>query len=239
MKSFKLLSKLSDADETNIFKRLTKLGEEYGEFCSAALEEDGFKVSKKNLSEKALREHILEEGVDTIMMCFDILRHKGFSMDEIEDMMEDKLQVWESILIGKGLIESVVEDPKSHMIQNAMKCLECGKIIQSRYTHDYEKCGCANGVMVDGGLDYQRYSFADKTKIESYTINSSDSFEYTKSKLLWGTYGKNNDQPLKYVPLIDCETEHLQAILKNMYNIRQIHKTVIISILKDRGVYGE
>ena len=31
---------------------------------------------------------------------------------------------------------------------------------------------------------------------------------------LWGTYGKSGRDPIKYVRLCDCETDHLQNILK-------------------------
>jgi hypothetical protein len=33
----------------------------------------------------------------------------------------------------------------------------------------------------------------------------------------WGTFGKSGKEPLKYVKLIDCSTEHLEAILQQPY----------------------
>ena len=47
-----------------------------------------------------------------------------------------------------------------------VKCLECNKIIESKYTHDYVVCGCNNNTMVDGGYDYCRYGGKDMNKIE-------------------------------------------------------------------------
>jgi hypothetical protein len=36
----------------------------------------------------------------------------------------------------------------------------------------------------------------------------------------WGTYGKNGDQPLKYVLLKDMSDEHIQAILETQVHIK-------------------
>jgi hypothetical protein len=42
--------------------------------------------------------------------------------------------------------------------RNAIRCLSCDDVIESRYQHDYVTCGCGN-VAVDGGLAYGRRSF--------------------------------------------------------------------------------
>lgn len=46
------------------------------------------------------------------------------------------------------------------IIKNAVKCLKCGDIIESKYRHDYVTCSCGN-VSVDGGTDYLRRSFKE------------------------------------------------------------------------------
>lgn len=46
------------------------------------------------------------------------------------------------------------------IIKNALKCLKCGDIIESKDRHDYVTCSCGN-VSVDGGLDYLRRSFIE------------------------------------------------------------------------------
>lgn len=38
---------------------------------------------------------------------------------------------------------------------NAIRCLKCGDIIQSRSVHDFNWCSC-HTVFVDGGEEYQR-----------------------------------------------------------------------------------
>lgn len=48
---------------------------------------------------------------------------------------------------------------------NAVRCLYCGDIIQSRSRHDFVYCSCKN-TFVDGGLDYQRVGGKDLNMIE-------------------------------------------------------------------------
>lgn len=47
-----------------------------------------------------------------------------------------------------------------------LKCLQCGTILESKYTHDFQQCDCPNSTMIDGGNDYLRYGGVDMTKIE-------------------------------------------------------------------------
>jgi hypothetical protein len=60
--------------------------------------------------------------------------------------------------------------------------------------------------------------------------------ETAKKVAVWGTHGKSGTEPLKYVRLIDCETSHLQAILKTQ--ITHMHPEyieIVTAILNDRG----
>ena len=233
---YKRIGRLSDSDDTDIFRRLVKLGEEYGEFCAATLEEDGFKVAKSVRTVEQQRDHILEEGVDTLIMAFDILRHKGFSIGEIKSMMIDKLAVWEGILIKKGKIKIIEEKPTPKIIQNARQCLVCGKIISSKSTHDYVECGCENQCMVDGGKDYCRYGAVDIDKTVNLSLDDQMPKKVIEANLLWGTYGKDGTEPLQYKKISGLENDHLLAILKNCHPIAPIHLRVIITTLKKRKV---
>lgn len=38
----------------------------------------------------------------------------------------------------------------------AILCLDCGWMRASWSRHDYRKCPCPNGAMIDGGFDYIR-----------------------------------------------------------------------------------
>lgn len=61
--------------------------------------------------------------------------------------------------------------------RNAMKCLTCGAVVESKFRHDFQPCLCPEGsgteIFVDGGLDYQRCGFGrkaiyvDKSEYES------------------------------------------------------------------------
>jgi hypothetical protein len=65
---------------------------------------------------------------------------------------------------------------------------------------------------------------------------TSTDFEHEKNTALWGTYGKNSDQPLRWKKLVDCDTDHLQNILRTQKHIyRTVYFDYIVSILKDRG----
>lgn len=44
------------------------------------------------------------------------------------------------------------------IIENAVKCLECGDRIVSRSVHDFVTCACGQ-VSVDGGRDYRKRVF--------------------------------------------------------------------------------
>jgi uncharacterized damage-inducible protein DinB len=63
------------------------------------------------------------------------------------------------------------------------------------------------------------------------------SFEQEKNAAMWGTYGVNSDQPLRWKRLVDCDTDHLQNILRTQSHVYDtIYLEYIHSILKDRGV---
>ena len=53
------------------------------------------------------------------------------------------------------------------LTRNAMKCLACGKTIESTYRHHYVTCGCPNQTMVDGGLAYNRWGAMDPSQVEN------------------------------------------------------------------------
>ncbi len=50
------------------------------------------------------------------------------------------------------------EKNKKKLIKNAIKCVHCGDVIESKYTHDFKYCSCGT-VAVDGGLSYLRRSY--------------------------------------------------------------------------------
>ena len=50
------------------------------------------------------------------------------------------------------------EKNKKKLIKNAIKCVNCGDVIESKHTHDFKFCSCGT-VAVDGGLSYLKRCF--------------------------------------------------------------------------------
>lgn len=99
---------------------------------------------------------------------------------------------------------------EKHIVANRMRTPR-GVILQSHHRHDYVEV-LEDGVlyMVDGGLEYLRRSVVG----EDCSVFSDDLFSIVRQHLLWGTYGKKGDQPLKRVALMDMSDDHIIAVLK-------------------------
>ena len=69
--------------------------------------------------------------------------------------------------------------------------------------------------------------------MEDYEFMLNIGFE-PREIMLWGTYGKNIDQPLKHVFLKDMSNEHINAVLTNVKNISEKYKTAFENELKYR-----
>jgi len=48
----------------------------------------------------------------------------------------------------------------------AIKCLKCGKVMESRSRHDFKMCSCENKTMIDGGTSYTRFGGMDMNYVE-------------------------------------------------------------------------
>lgn len=59
------------------------------------------------------------------------------------------------------------------IIRNRAKCLLCGEIIESTYTHDFKWCSCKN-LAVDGGHAYLRRAFREKGTYEELSETTED-----------------------------------------------------------------
>ena len=105
------------------------------------------------------------------------------------------------------------------ILSNRMRTPD-GTILESHYRHDYVTHTDANGkeYMLDGGLDYVRSSANGDEHL--LTIYTDYPHELIRLHAKWGTYGKQGDQPLRYVTIADLNPYHLRAILdtqqKNM-----------------------
>ena len=62
------------------------------------------------------------------------------------------------------------------LTRNAIKCLQCNTVLESKHRHDFQCCGCENQTSVDGGKEYSRVSGKDFNLIEDLCEYK----EYTK-----------------------------------------------------------
>ena len=62
------------------------------------------------------------------------------------------------------------------LTRNAIKCLQCNTVLESKHRHYFQCCGCENQSFVDGGYDYSRVGGKDFDLIEDLCEYK----EYTK-----------------------------------------------------------
>jgi len=59
---------------------------------------------------------------------------------------------------------------KDHaIIRNRVKCLDCGKVLESKHRHQFVRCGCPNDCSTDGGLDYVHWGARNLNRVEVLT----------------------------------------------------------------------
>lgn len=122
------------------------------------------------------------------------------------------------------------------MVLNRVKCLECGEILTSYHRHDYKTCSCTNVTMIDGGLTYQRYGGVDMLKVDrSPTVYLSNDHDQMRISFHWGTYGKNGDQPRRWITVSEMSNDHIQNILDNLgHRIEPWIKNILVNEQKHR-----
>ena len=62
------------------------------------------------------------------------------------------------------------------LTRNAIKCLQCNTVLESKHRHDFQCCGCENQTFLDGGRVYSRVGGKDFNLIEDLCEYK----EYTK-----------------------------------------------------------
>lgn len=121
------------------------------------------------------------------------------------------------------------------LVKNAIKCNFCKKIIQSLHRHDHKSCKCGR-VAIDGGLSCPRILF---TSPDDYIDKSivSDDFEVQRLHVRWGVnYTKTGKLRANTVwkPIAKLETDHIEAILKNVKKIDLFWKQLLEKELEYR-----
>ena len=78
--------------------------------------------------------------------------------------------------MNDNVINDTVNDTVTILVRNAVKCLSCNTVLESKYRHDFQCCMCSNQTSVDGGTEYSRISGKDLGLIE----NLCEYKEYSK-----------------------------------------------------------
>ena len=116
------------------------------------------------------------------------------------------------------------------IIQNAVYVPEQNVYLKSANRHDYivfESQG--DSFFIDGGNEYLRRSFRSDVDLGfvDYTLTNESSLQEIYDKLLWGTYGKKGNEPLRWLPIRTLEESHLKAILNQVPNV---HPLIVATI---------
>lgn len=87
------VSSLRDSlEKSDISKKGLKLNEEVGELSAEILKLVDYKYHNDN--KETIRQHLLEEAVDSLIMIFDILVDQKYNKEEIVQAGKDKIQKW-------------------------------------------------------------------------------------------------------------------------------------------------
>lgn len=122
------------------------------------------------------------------------------------------------------------------LVYNAIRTPD-GTVLESRHCHDYVTHVDKNGkeYILDGGLDYVRRSInGDEVLLQVYM---EDGHEKVREFLKWGTRGIKGDEPLRYIPLKDMTTDHIQACLDTQSSMRPCVRESMETELKYRNTY--
>lgn len=104
-----------------------------------------------------------------------------------------------------------------------------GTVLESRHRHDFKTYTDANGkeYMIDGGLEYVRSSaWGDE---EYITVTLDDPHERVREFVIWGTRGKNGDEPYREVKLSEMSNAHIRACIETQPGMRPSFKRAMLN----------
>jgi len=89
---YDLIQNVSELEGYGLIERVCKLQEEVGELSAETLKMIGFKNS--NLTQEQIKQNILLESVDCLIMSMDILSTQGYTKNEIVKMADSQINKW-------------------------------------------------------------------------------------------------------------------------------------------------
>lgn len=107
------------------------------------------------------------------------------------------------------------------IVQNKIRCLECGDVIESISVHDYRKCSCGK-CAVDGGSEYLRRTFEHEGIFEELS-EFAPVFMCADKKCSQGTRKRSNE------PLSDKE---IKAVIEAAKSIDIAPESLVINDLE-------
>lgn len=69
--------------------------------------------------------------------------------------------------LEKDIFEIIGKDTINLLTRNAVKCLVCSEVLESKHRHHYTQCKCSNETFTDGGLAYHRSGGVNLDLIEN------------------------------------------------------------------------
>lgn len=85
--------RVSKKERKSLPNQVIKLAEEHGELAAALLMSMGQKGT--TMSKEEVRENVLEEACDVVLMALSIMKKAKFTEKEIDEMLIRKLKKWE------------------------------------------------------------------------------------------------------------------------------------------------
>ena len=109
-----------------------------------------------------------------------------------------------------------------------------GTLLESRHRHDYVTHWDANGknYMIDGGVEYIRSSAHGDE--EYITVTLDDPHEVVREVVMWGTRGKNGDEPYRQVKLCEMSNAHIKAVIETQPTMYPAFKRAMMNELTYR-----
>ena len=118
----------------------------------------------KPYSDRKVEFTVIRNIIDDVLFLFNENNGKGIHLfyDDPEDMWYAKAN-FDIDTDKKGTCK---KETIEVLTRNAIKCLQCCTVLESKYQHDFQSCQCSNQAFVDGGLSYVRVGAVDLDLIE-------------------------------------------------------------------------
>ena len=116
------------------------------------------------------------------------------------------------------------------LTKNAIKCLVCNTILESKHRHDFQQCNCSNKAFVDGGLSYERLGAMDLSSIENlceYRTLTQETYDKEQAEIKAIRLAKN-EQGVKDGLLLKIGNDYYSKEIIALLCNKALHQNVIL-----------